>query len=149
MDTKDTLLEKEKEKECMLEANLLALQSVEQGGGPFGCIITDLEYKVIAKGNNQVTQLKDPTAHAEIVAIRRACQELDTFDLSGCRLFSSCEPCPMCLSAIYWSRIQHVYYGNTRVDADFDDAFIYEEIKKDVDKRSEMFWTETKDKIFY
>jgi tRNA(Arg) A34 adenosine deaminase TadA len=123
------------ETECICLANQLASESVEQGGGPFGCVVTNSVFEVIATGNNQVTQQNDPTAHAEIVAIRKACKDLNTFDLSGCLLFSSCEPCPMCLSAIYWSRIHCVYYGNTRVEAaqlGFDDAFLYEEMKKDI-----------------
>ena len=150
----------------MKKASDLATESVKRGSGPFGCVITSMDYEEIAEGNNQVTESKDPTAHAEIVAIRRACKKLDTFDLSGCRLFSSCEPCPMCLSAIYWSRIQHVSYGNTREDAaniGFDDAFIYEELNKEPKDRSILLkrvssgnsmdsfalWTETKDKVLY
>jgi tRNA(Arg) A34 adenosine deaminase TadA len=129
----------EKESELISRANKLATLSVQKGCGPFGCVITDLHYKKVAEGNNQVTEWNDPTAHAEIVAIRNACKELETFDLSSCRLFSSCEPCPMCLSAIYWSRIKHVCYGNTRHDAKdigFDDAFIYDELAKDVEDRT-------------
>jgi len=159
-------MEKEKEKERMDRANELATMSVKKGCGPFGCVITDMEYNQIAEGNNEVTETNDPTAHAEIVAIRRACNTLHTFDLSNCRLFSSCEPCPMCLSAIYWAHIKHVCYGNTREEAKdigFDDAFIYEELNKDIedrsvqlkrvdsDKRLESFtlWTQKTDKIMY
>jgi len=159
-------LPEEKESEFMCRANELATLSVQKGCGPFGCVITDIKYKKVAEGNNQVTEWNDPTAHAEIVAIRNACKELGTFDLSSCRLFSSCEPCPMCLSAIYWARIKHVYYGNTRHDAKdigFDDAFIYEELTKDVKDRTVLLkrvrsdnemdsfklWTESDKKIEY
>ena len=112
----------------------LAITSVSKGTGPFGCVITDLNYNEISYGHNKVTELNDPTAHAEIVAIRNACDKLNTFDLSNCKLFTSCEPCPMCLSAIYWSRIKHVIYANTKTDAKnigFDDEFIYDELKKE------------------
>uniref|UniRef100_A0A6C0DPH2 CMP/dCMP-type deaminase domain-containing protein n=1 Tax=viral metagenome TaxID=1070528 RepID=A0A6C0DPH2_9ZZZZ len=127
------------EKELMQKACELARLSVENGGGPFGCVITDAMYNIIAEGNNQVTQTNDPTAHAEIVTIRKACQSLNTFDLSSCKLFTSCEPCPMCLSAIYWSRITDIYYSNTRRDAKdigFDDEFIYDEISKNISDRT-------------
>ena len=144
----------------------LATLSVHKGTGPFGCVITDLDYNEIASGHNRVTELNDPTAHAEIVAIRNACSKLNTFNLSNYRLFTSCEPCPMCLSAIYWSRIENIVYANTRTDAKnigFDDEFIYEELKKDIDQRkiklkqiipevaSESFnlWTEKNDKTEY
>lgn len=99
-------------------------------GGPFGCVIVR-NGKVVGRGNNQVTSTCDPTAHAEIVAIREACRELKTFQLADCTLYASCEPCPMCLSAIYWARIPAVFYGNTRQDAagiGFDDDFIYAQI---------------------
>jgi len=121
------------------EACDLSAESVLKGCGPFGCVITDLEFNEIARGHNMVTLLKDPTAHAEIQTIREACKIVDNFELSDCILFSSCEPCPMCLSAIYWSRIKYVYYGNTRLDAKnigFDDSYIYDEINKSVDDRS-------------
>jgi guanine deaminase len=116
----------------------LATLSVHKNCGPFGCIITDLDYNEISSGHNMVTELNDPTAHAEIVAIRKACNTLNTFNLSKCRLFTSCEPCPMCLSAIYWSRIEYIIYGNSRTDAKnigFDDEFIYDELKKDINER--------------
>ena len=99
-------------------------------GGPFGCVIVK-DGQVLAEGYNRVTSDQDPTAHAEIVAIREACRRLGTFQLDGCTLFSSCEPCPMCLGAIYWARPEAVYYAGTRGDAaraGFDDALIYEEI---------------------
>lgn len=100
-------------------------------GGPFGAVVVK-DGKIIGEGWNQVTSTNDPTAHAEIVAIRAACQNLKVFDLSGCELFTSCLPCPMCLSAIYWSRIRKVYYANTEKDAEqigFDDKLIYQEMK--------------------
>ena len=144
----------------------LSTISVNKGCGPFGCIITDENYTVLAEGHNRVTELNDPTAHAEIITIRNACQSLNTFDLSNCILFTSCEPCPMCLSAIYWSRITNVYYSNTRNDAKkigFDDEFIYDELQKPIEERkvkltqldgnnsldSFNIWTTQKDKIFY
>ncbi|MEO5803395.1 MAG: nucleoside deaminase [Verrucomicrobiota bacterium] len=99
-------------------------------GGPFGAVIV-CKGKVVATGHNQVTSTNDPTAHAEIVAIRAACKKLKTFQLADCELYTSCEPCPMCLSAIYWARIKRIYFGNTRQDAakiGFDDDFIYQEI---------------------
>jgi tRNA(Arg) A34 adenosine deaminase TadA len=99
-------------------------------GGPFGAVIVKGN-KIVGRGCNEVTSSNDPTAHAEIVAIRDACRRLKTFDLKGCELYTSCEPCPMCLSAIYWSRIRKMYYGNTRKDAAriaFDDDFIYREV---------------------
>ena len=116
----------------MLEAIQLAKQNVETGeGGPFGAVIVKNDL-IIAKSANCVTKDNDPTAHAEIVAIRLACKSLDTFNLEGCIIYTSCEPCPMCLSAIYWAAIKKVYYGNSKEDAGkigFDDAFIYEELK--------------------
>lgn len=107
-------------------------------GGPFGAVIVR-DGKVIAEGWNQVTSLNDPTAHAEVQAIRTACAELGSFDLSGCEIYASCEPCPMCLSAIYWARIGKLYYGATAADAaggGFDDAFIYEQFALPPEKRS-------------
>jgi tRNA(Arg) A34 adenosine deaminase TadA len=117
----------------------LASHSIDKAGGPFGCVITDKDGNEIATGHNMVTLTNDPTAHAEVVTIREACKKLNTFDLSGYKLFTSCEPCPMCLSAIYWSRIKVVYYGNNRKDAKnigFDDDFIYDEIPKNIEDRS-------------
>ena len=121
----------------MLKAIELSKKSITEGGGPFGCVIVKNNI-IIAEGNNQVTKNNDPTAHAEIVTIRDACKRLQTFDLSGHDLYTSCEPCPMCLSAIYWSHIDKIYYGNSRVDAskiDFDDEYIYNELKLDINKR--------------
>ncbi len=115
----------------MREAIRLSEEGSRSGrGGPFGCVVVRAG-KVVGRGSNQVTSTCDPTAHAEIVAIREACRVLATFRLDDCAIYASCEPCPMCLSAIYWSRIPEVYYGNTRQDAaavGFDDDFIYGEI---------------------
>ena len=124
-------------KKFMLRAIELSKNSIDMGGGPFGCVIV-MDNNIIAEGYNQVTNNNDPTAHAEIVAIRKACQKLNTFDLNNVKIFTSCEPCPMCLSAIYWARISHIYYGNSRKDAaliDFDDEHIYSELKLDINKR--------------
>ena len=99
-------------------------------GGPFGCVVVK-DGKVVGEGNNRVTSTNDPTAHAEVVAIREACKTLDAFQLDGCSIYTSCEPCPMCLGAIYWARPAHVFYACTREDAaavGFDDDFIYDEI---------------------
>ena len=116
----------------MLRAIELSISSVNGTGGPFGCVIVK-DDKIIAEGSNKVTFSNDPTAHAEIVAIREACKKLNTFNLSGCDLYASCEPCPMCLSAIYWSHVDNIFYANTREDAkkiNFDDSLIYSEISK-------------------
>ncbi len=122
----------------MGEAIRLANESVRHGGGPFGAVIVK-DGKIIAGSSNSVTIDNDPTAHAEVNAIREACRKLGTFDLTGCRIYTSCEPCPMCLGAIYWSHIERIYYGNTRKDArdiDFADDFIYEELEKSLDERT-------------
>ena len=121
----------------MKRAIELSLESVNKGGGPFGCVIVK-DKKIVSEGSNKVTSSKDPTAHGEIVAIREACKKINNFSLSGFELYSSCEPCPMCLSAIYWARIEKIYYANTRKDAqkiDFDDSLIYSEFQKNIDKR--------------
>ena len=121
----------------MQKAIELSIESVNNGGGPFGCVIVN-DNKIIAEGSNKVTSTNDPTAHGEIVAIRQACKNLNNFNLSGCELYSTCEPCPMCLSAIYWARIEKIYYANTREDAqkiDFDDSLIYSELKKNINER--------------
>ena len=121
----------------MKRAIELSLISVNDGGGPFGSIIVKND-TIIAEGFNQVTKNNDPTAHAEIVTIRKACQKLKTFNLQGTTLYTSCEPCPMCLSAIYWSHVDKIFYANTREDAkdiDFDDSLIYTEINKDKNNR--------------
>jgi len=122
----------------MLRAIELSISSANGTGGPFGCVIVK-DDKIIAEGSNKVTFSNDPTAHAEIVAIREACKKLNAFNLSGCDLYASCEPCPMCLSAIYWSHVDNIFYANTREDAkkiNFDDSLIYSEIlKKNEDRK--------------
>ena len=120
------------------EAIALSLHSVRSGkGGPFGAVIVK-DGEIIAKAHNQVTSTNDPTAHAEIVAIREACQVLQTFQLTGCELYTSCEPCPMCFGAIYWARLDRVYYANTKADTaqiGFDDQFIYDELELPIGDR--------------
>lgn len=115
----------------MQEAIELSAKGIRQNhGGPFGCVVVKGD-EIVGRGNNRVTSSNDPTAHAEVVAIRDACQNLQTFQLPDCEIYTSCEPCPMCLAAIYWSRIQRVYYANTRTDAaaiGFDDAMTYDEM---------------------
>jgi len=123
--------------EFMKRAIELSIESVNNGGGPFGSVVVK-DGKIIAEGSNKVTSNNDPTAHGEIVAVREACKKLNNFSLNGCELYSTCEPCPMCLSAIYWARIGKIYYANTREDArkiDFDDSLIYTELQKNIDKR--------------
>lgn len=110
----------------------LSRESVKSGGGPFGAVIVRND-EIIAEASNGVTKNNDPTAHAEINAIRKAAKALQNFDLSGCEIYSSCEPCPMCLGAIYWAGLDRLYFANTKEDAakiQFDDQFIYEEIEK-------------------
>ena len=123
----------------MREAIRLSREGVRSGrGGPFGCVVVR-EGRIVGRGINQVTSACDPTAHAEIVAIREACKALATFQLPDCTLFASCEPCPMCLSAIYWARLGNVFYGNTRQDAAkiaFDDDLIYREVALPIGKRT-------------
>ena len=155
----------EEKNKFMLKAIELSIKSAETIGGPLGCVIVK-ENKIISEGSNKVTSTNDPTAHGEIVAIREACLKLNTFNLSGCELYSTCEPCPMCLSAIYWSHIDKIFYANTRDDAkniDFDDSFIYSEINKKIeDRKIQMIqmhrdealkafkiWNEKVDKIKY
>ncbi len=120
----------------------LSKQGMQSGkGGPFGCVIVKDE-KIIGEGCNEVTTTNDPTAHAEVVAIRNACKTLGNFQLTGCDIYASCEPCPMCLGAIYWARPQRVIYANTKEDAaaiNFDDQFIYNEIEKPDGKRAILF----------
>lgn len=117
--------------EFMAEAIKLAVENVKSGlGGPFGAVIVK-DGKIISKGTNLVTSSNDPTAHAEMVAIRNACKDLTSFQLDGCDIYASCEPCPMCLGAIYWARPDNLYFAGTKTDAaniGFDDSFIYEEI---------------------
>ena len=122
----------------MREAIALSQHSIESGkGGPFGAVVVK-DGKIIGRGHNQVTSTNDPTAHAEIVAIRDACKTLQSFQLTGCELYTSCEPCPMCLGAIYWARPDRVYYANTQADAadiGFDDQFIYDELEQPFERR--------------
>ncbi len=125
--------------EFMMEAIRLSISNVEEGkGGPFGAVVVK-DGKIIARGVNQVTSSNDPTAHAEVIAIRNACVVLNSFQLDGCEIYTSCEPCPMCLGAIYWARPDKLYYANSKEDAaaiQFDDKFIYEEIAKPVEQRT-------------
>lgn len=143
----------------------LSIKSVRTGGGPFGAVIVK-HGKILANANNQVTSTLDPTAHAEIVAIREACKQEDSHSLKGCTLYSSCEPCPMCLSACYWAGIDKIYFSNTRKEAasaGFDDEFIYDELGKIMSQRKiptvHMYcpraiqafaaWKNKQDKILY
>ncbi len=122
----------------MRKAIELSKENIDRGGGPFGAVIVKDNQVIAAKGNS-VTITNDPTAHAEVNTIREACAQLDTFDLSGCDIYSSCEPCPMCLSAIYWAHLDNLYYGNTKIDAasiGFDDSFIYEQLDLKPEDRS-------------
>ncbi len=129
----------DKQKIFMQEAINLAVENVKSGkGGPFGAVIVK-DNKIIAKGTNLVTSSNDPTAHAEIVAIRNACKELNSFQLDDCEIYTSCEPCPMCLGAIYWARPKNIYFACTKKDAadiHFDDSFIYDEIPLPISQRS-------------
>ncbi|MEB3338872.1 MAG: nucleoside deaminase [Leptolyngbyaceae bacterium] len=150
----------------MAEAIALSLNSIRSGrGGPFGAVVVK-DGEIVARGSNQVTSTNDPTAHAEVVAIREACKTLKSFQLTGCEIYTSCEPCPMCLGAIYWARPDRVYYANTKVDAaeiGFDDQFIYDELELPITGRTlpmdqmmqkEAFavfqeWAEKTDKVEY
>jgi len=151
--------------EFMRRAIQLSLESVKHGGGPFGAVIVK-EGKIIAEAANRVTLDNDPTAHAEVNAIRQAARSLGKFDLSGCDIYTSCEPCPMCLGAIYWAHLDHIYYGCNRrdaADAGFDDEFIYKELSLAPAERQKMMevllpdeslaafrmWKEKKDKRRY
>ncbi len=124
--------------ECMHHAVELSLKKMRNNeGGPFGAVIVK-NGKVIAEGWNRVTSTNDPTAHAEVTAIRNACKELNNFSLEGCEIYTSCEPCPMCLAAIYWARLDKIYYANSRQDAadiGFDDEFLYQEMKVEIPNR--------------
>lgn len=151
---------------AMRRAIELSHEKMKSGyGGPFGAVIIK-DGKIISEGWNQVTSSNDPTAHAEVVAIRNACKTLNTFNLSGCMLITSCEPCPMCLAASYWSRVDKIYYANTRFDAadiGFDDSFFYDELAKESEHRQVPMitllrdegliafkaWTEKTDRIEY
>lgn len=121
----------------MRKAIELSVNNIDDNGGPFGAVIVK-DGEIIAKGVNRVTSNTDPTAHAELMAIRKATSKLGTIDLKGCVIYSSCEPCPMCLGAIYWAHLDKLYYANTKADAkeiDFDDSFIYEELNLPNEKR--------------
>lgn len=152
--------------ELMRKAIELSKENVANGGGPFGAVIADKNGEIIATGINRVTASCDPTAHAEVSAIRAATSKLGTFDLSGYEIYTSCEPCPMCLGAIYWAHLDKMYYGNSKTDAKnigFDDSFIYDELElKPTDRElpSEVLlhdeaikafeaWTEKEDKVEY
>jgi len=128
----------EQDKEFMRRAIALAQRGVDTGaGGPFGAVIVR-DGEIVGEGCNQVTSTNDPTAHAEVVAIRNACRNLNSFQLDGCVLYASCEPCPMCLGAIYWARPQQIFFACTHEDAariGFDDRFIYEEIERPMEER--------------
>src|SRR5690349_9812198 len=124
---------KDQRKKFMRAAIRLAERGMKKNAGPFGCVIVK-DGKIIARANNSVIHQNDPTAHAEVVAIRKACKKLKTFQLDGCEIYASCEPCPMCLGAIYWARPSHVFFSATKFDAanaGFDDAFIYHETDVD------------------
>jgi guanine deaminase len=156
----------EQQEAFMREAIALSLSNIKTcKGGPFGAVIVK-NGEIIARGANNVTSTNDPTAHAEVVAIRKACERLQTFQLTGCEIYASCEPCPMCLGAIYWARLDKLYYANTKTDAaaiNFDDKFIYEELEKPLEQRTlftrqllrdealEAFkkWSQTDEKIEY
>lgn len=153
------------DRDLMRKAIELSIENIKNGGGPFGAVIAK-EGEIIATGTNRVTADNDPTAHAEVNAIRKACQTLKTFDLSGCTIYTSCEPCPMCLAAIYWAHIDKIYYGNNKKDAadiGFDDSYIYDELNLPVEKRTKLMnellpeeaikafqlWANTEDKTEY
>lgn len=158
-------MREDRNREWMQRAIDLSIENVANGGGPFGAVIVK-DGEIVAEGVNRVTANNDPTAHAEVSAIRAACQKTKNFKLEGCTIYTSCEPCPMCLSAIYWAGISHIYYGNTKQDAEhihFGDKFIYDEIALPYSERSipieplmrdeaqEAFrkWEEKADKIEY
>lgn len=153
------------DRDLMRKAIELSIENIKNGGGPFGAVIVK-DGEIIATGTNRVTADNDPTAHAEVNAIRKACQALKTFDLSGCTIYTSCEPCPMCLAAIYWAHIDKIYYGNNKKDAadiGFDDSYIYDELNLPVEKRTKLMnellpeeaikafqlWANTEDKTEY
>ena len=127
-----------REQKFMQEAIALSKHGIENNeGGPFGCVIVK-DDKIVGRGNNRVTSTNDPTAHAEVVAIRDACKNLETYQLEGCEVYTTCEPCPMCLGAIYWARPKVIYYANNREDAaaiGFDDSMIYEEFGIELQQR--------------
>lgn len=132
----------ERERKFLERAIALAREGMQGGqGGPFGCVIVQGD-RIIGEGNNKVTSSNDPTAHAEVVAIRAACEKLGSYQLTGCEIYTNCEPCPMCLGAIYWARPLRVIFANTREQAaaiEFDDAFIYDEINAPLENRKIPF----------
>ena len=149
-----------------MKAINLSKKSIDAGSSPFGAIIVDQQGNVIGEGHNRVVLDNDPTAHGEVMAIRDACKNIGSFDLSGCILYTSCEPCPMCLAAAYWAGISKIYYGNNRTDAaeiGFDDSFIYDQIDVAPEKRTVpsepmlrdealrafRMWSEKEDKVEY
>ena len=149
----------------MRKAIALSIENIKKGGGPFAAVIVK-DGKIVSTGTNGVTTHNDPTAHAEVTAIRKAAKKLKTFDLAGCEIYTSCEPCPMCLGAVYWAHLDKMYYGNTKTDAKnigFDDSFIYDEIELKLSERrlksvrklpdeaikAFQAWTDTTDKIEY
>ena len=156
----------EQDEYFMRKAIKLARKGMNKNaGGPFGAIVVK-DGKIISKGYNKVTSKNDPTAHAEVVAIRKACKKLGTFQLDDCTIYTSCEPCPMCLGAIYWAHIDKVFYGNNKADArniGFDDSFIYDELDIPINKRKIEFvqllpdeaikafksWNDMDDKVKY
>ena len=157
--------ERMNDRDLMRKAIELSIENIKNGGGPFGAVIAK-DGDIITTGTNRVTADNDPTAHAEVNAIRKACQTLKTFDLSGCTIYTSCEPCPMCLAAIYWAHIDNIYYGNNKKDAadiGFDDSYIYDELNLPVEKRTKLMnellpeeaikafqlWDNTEDKTEY
>lgn len=131
-----------RDKKFLERAIELARQGMKSGqGGPFGCVVV-MDDEIVGEGSNMVTSINDPTAHAEVVAIRAACKKLNTYQLSDCEIYTSCEPCPMCLGAIYWARPKRVVYANTREEAaaiEFDDDFIYQEINAKMKDRKIPF----------
>lgn len=152
-------------KKFMRKAIALSIENIKNGGGPFGAVIVK-DGKIISTGVNRVTLNNDPTAHAEVTAIRKASKKLGTYDLAGCQIYTSCEPCPMCLGAVYWAHLDKMYFGNTKSDAKnigFDDSFIYDEIElRPEDRRIKTIqllpeeaikafekWTNTEDKVRY
>jgi len=154
-----------RDRKFMLDAIQLSIENVDKGGGPFGAVIVK-NGKIISAKANSVTANNDPTAHAEILAIREACKKLNTYNLSGCIIYTSCEPCPMCLGAIYWAHIDKVFYGNNKTDAGkigFDDSFIYDELELPINERKVEFvqllpdeaikgfraWSDLEDKVEY
>ncbi|MBR2091566.1 MAG: nucleoside deaminase [Fibrobacter sp.] len=133
------LIEISEEDKCfMQQAIQLSVDNIDEGGGPFGAVIVK-DGEVVATGANRVVPNNDPTAHAEVTAIRNACKKLGTFCLDGCTVYTSCEPCPMCLSALYWARVKRICYANTKSDAaeiEFDDSFIYDQLDLPYENRA-------------